>query len=193
MGLAPHGFIIQQYQCKNICSFFYLPSLFLLALLIVAILVFRPFSITEWLVALMGILTPYYFLFVYLFLTDKLDFAGLVPDFKLNYPKFKLNAWFWLRMILTLFPVIVGMYYVQANLGRMLIQVRKSWALMSFYLAISIFIPFFNASSSITYWLLTAVPLAAFHGATYLYPKRYAFPNYLHWLMVLFIIAAFFF
>jgi hypothetical protein len=177
----------------GICSFFYMPSLFLLVLLIAAMLVFRPFNITEWLVALMGILTPYYFLLVYLFLNDKLDLAALLPNVSLSYPKFQLNSWFWLRMVLLLFPLIVGMYFIQANTGRMLIQVRKSWALMSFYLLLSIFIPFFNATSSFEYWILTVVPFAAFHGAAYLYPKRFAFPNYLHWIMVAFIVAAFFF
>lgn len=176
----------------GLCSFFYLSSLFLLALLIVALLVFRPFNIAEWIVALLGILTPYYFLFVYLFLNDKLDFAALLPQLALRYPRFQFSYLFWIRIILLLAPVIIGMYYIQANTGRMLIQVRKSWALMSFYLCIALFIPFVNAASSYTYWMLTAVPLAAFHGAAYLYPKRFTFPNYLHWLMVIFIIAAFF-
>jgi hypothetical protein len=39
---------------------------------------------------------------------------------------------------------------------------------------------------------MVAVPVSAFHAAAYLYPKRFAFPNYLHWLMILFIVAAFF-
>lgn len=176
----------------GICSFFYLPSLFLLALLIVAILVFRPFRITEWLVALMGILTPYYFLFVYLFMTDQLNFAELIPKFSFTNPGFKLNYLFWIRMVLLFFPLLVGMYFIQANTGRMLIQVRKSWALMSFYLIIACLIPFFNSTSTYSYWMLSAVPFAAFHAAAYLYPKRHAFPNYLHWIMILFIIIAFF-
>jgi hypothetical protein len=176
----------------GLCSFFYLPSLFLLALLIVAILVFRPFRVTEWLVALMGILTPYYFLLVYLFLTDKLDFAALIPKFTFTNPGFKSDALFWMRMVLLLIPLITGMYYIQANTGRMLIQVRKSWALMSFYLIIALLLPLFNKTSTLSYWMLAAVPLAAFHAAAYLYPKKAGFPNYLHWIMVAFIVAAFF-
>ena len=176
----------------GICSFFYPPSLFLLVLLIVALLVFRSFNITEWLSALAGILTPYYFLFVYLFMNDELNFAALLPGLSLNYPKIHLNFWFWLRMVFLIFPLIVGMYYIQFNTGRMLIQVRKSWALLSFYLVIAFFIPFINPASTYAYWILAAVPLSAFHAATYFYPKRFAFPNYLHWVMVAFIVMAFF-
>ena len=175
----------------GICSFFYPSSLFLLVLLIVALLVFRSFNITEWLVALIGILTPYYFLFVYLFMTDQLNFATLLPGLTFNYPKIHLDAWFWLRMTLLIFPLILGMYFIQFNTGRMLIQVRKSWALMSFYLVIAFFIPFINPVSTYAYWILVAVPLSAFHAAAYFYPKRFAFTNYLHWIMVAFIVIAF--
>lgn len=177
----------------GICSFFYTPSLFLLVLLIVALLVFRSFNITEWLVALIGLLTPYYFLFVYLFMNDKLNFAALLPDLSFNYPKINLDRWVWFRMILLIFPLIVGMYYIQFNTGRMLIQVRKSWALMSFYLIISGLLPFINPASTYAYWIFAAVPLSAFHAATYFYPKRYSFAKYLHWIMIAFIIIAFFF
>lgn len=175
----------------GICSFFYPPSLFLLVLLIVALLVFRSFNITEWLVAFIGVLTPYYFLFVYLFMNDKLNFAALLPGLSFNYPKIHLDIWFWLRVVLLIFPLAVGMYYVQFNTGRMLIQVRKSWALMSFYLVISFFIPFINPAATYAYWIFAAVPLSTFHAATYFYPKRYAFTNYLHWIMIAFIIIAF--
>lgn len=176
----------------GICSFFYLPTLFLLALLIIAILVFRPFRIAEWVVALLGILTPYYFLFAYLFFTDKLDLASLLPNFAWTFPKFHLNYLFWLRTALLTLPLFMGMYFIQANTGRMLIQVRKSWALMTFYLILALVIPFFSTTSSYTYWVMAAVPLSAFHAAAYLYPKRHAVPNYLHWLIILFIVIAFF-
>ncbi|MBI2730483.1 MAG: hypothetical protein HYX40_07005 [Sphingobacteriales bacterium] len=176
----------------GISSFFYPSSLLLLVLLIVALLVFRRFNITEWIVALLGVLTPYYFLFVYLFLTDKLHFSALFPALSFSYPKIHFNALFWLRTILLIFPLIVGMYYIQFNTGRMLIQVRKSWALMSFYLVIAFFIPFINPVSTYSYWILCAVPLSAFHAAAYFYPKRFAFANYLHWIMIAFIVAAFF-
>lgn len=176
----------------GICSFFYLPSLFLLVLLIVAILVFRPFSLAEWVVALLGILTPYYFLFAYLFFTDQFNFASLIPKFAWKFPRLHLNYLFWIRTVLITLPLFIGMYFIQANTGRMLIQVRKSWALMSFYLLIALFIPFFSTTSSYTYWIMVAVPVSAFHAAAYLYPKKSAFPNYLHWLMILFIVTAFF-
>ncbi|HET9056560.1 MAG TPA: hypothetical protein VFN30_06915 [Chitinophagaceae bacterium] len=175
----------------GIASFFYVPSLLLLVLLVIALLVFRPFKITEWIVALLGILTPYYFLFVYLFLTDKLNFATILPEVSFNYPDFKLK-WFWARTSLLVFPLLVGMYFVQANTNRMLIQVRKSWALMRFYFLISLFIPLFNSTSAFDYWILSAIPLACFHGAAYFYPRQSIFPGFLHWLTILFIILSFF-
>lgn len=176
----------------GICSFFYLPSLFLLFLLIAAILVFRPFSLAEWVVALLGIITPYYFLFAYLFFTDQFNIGSLIPKFAWKFPLLRFNYLFWIRATFIVIPLFIGMYFIQANTGRMLIQVRKSWALMTFYLIISVIIPFFSTTSSYTYWIMTAVPLAAFHAAAYLYPRRSTVPNYIHWLMIIFIVAVFF-
>ena len=75
----------------GICSFFYLPSMLFLLLLGIALLLFRPFSITEWLVALVGLLSPYYFLCIYLYLTDRFKLSVLLPDMGIKYPKFRFD------------------------------------------------------------------------------------------------------
>ncbi|MGB4845108.1 MAG: hypothetical protein WBP16_11640, partial [Ferruginibacter sp.] len=53
------------------CTFFYFPSLAFVALVIFGLAITRPFKLTEWLIALFGIITPYYFLLAIVFLTDK--------------------------------------------------------------------------------------------------------------------------
>ena len=84
---------------------------------------------------------------------------------------------------------IEGIIYIQKNFMRQLIQARKSWNLTFLYLMVAIFVPFVNATHSFEYWILCAVPLAAFIAATFLYPVKSAFPLVLHWLMVFFIIV----
>jgi len=55
----------------GICTFFYFPSLAFAALIIFGLALTRAFKLAEWLIALLGIITPYYFLLAYVFLTDK--------------------------------------------------------------------------------------------------------------------------
>lgn len=70
----------------------------------------------------------------------------------------------------------------------MLIQVRKSWSLLLLYLLTSLMVPFINSTSTFTYWILSAVPFAAFHANTFFYPQKKLLPYVLHWAMVIFIL-----
>src|SRR5690606_18012793 len=69
----------------GICSFFYFPSLAFTLLVIFALLLTRPFKIAEWMVAFLGIITTWYFLFAWLFLTDRL-YTFQLPGFQVSYP-----------------------------------------------------------------------------------------------------------
>ena len=55
----------------GLSSFFYFPSLAFAGLIVFGLLVTRAFRVSEWVVALLGIIAPYYFLLAYVFITDK--------------------------------------------------------------------------------------------------------------------------
>src|SRR5690606_11040631 len=57
----------------GLSSFIFFPALAFILLVFFAMLVTRPFHFTEWLIAIFGIVTPYYFLFIGLFLFDGWD------------------------------------------------------------------------------------------------------------------------
>ncbi len=86
-------------------------------------------------------------------------------------------------------PFFSGGYYVQDNLRRMLIQVRKGWSLLLLYLLGAIFVPFVNSSDNFENWVIAAIPFAAFHACTYLYSTFRIFPLILFWVTVGFILA----
>ncbi|MEO5888689.1 MAG: DUF6427 family protein [Ferruginibacter sp.] len=172
----------------GLSSFFYFPSLAFAALIVFGLLVTRAFKVSEWVVALLGIITPYYFLLAYLFIADKLKGLQL-PVVAVTLPRFYESRWALAAIIIVLFTSATGMFYIQQNLRRQLVQARKSWNLIFLYLLIALFIPFINASHSFVYWILCAVPVAVIAGAGFLYPAKKWFPLILHWLMVAFVIA----
>lgn len=172
----------------GLSTFFYFPSIAFSALIIVGLVVTRPFRLAEWLVALLGIITPYYFLLAYIFLADKWQ-GYHFPGVAISLPKFYESRWALAAIIIVLFGTVIGLFYVRQNFRRQLVQTRKSWNLVFLYFFVAIFIPFINATHNFAYWILCAIPLSAFLGAAFLYPERKWFPQLLHWLMVAFVIA----
>ena len=172
----------------GICSFFYFPSIAFAALIIFGLLITRAFKLSEWVVALLGIITPYYFFIAYIFLTDN-GKGFQFPQVGITFPHFYQSTWAMVAIFIVLFTCITGMFFIQQNARRQLVQARKSWNLIFLYLLIALFIPFINASHSFVYWILSAVPFAVIAAAGFLYPSKKWFPLILHWLIVAFVLA----
>lgn len=172
----------------GIGTFFYFPSIAFSALIIFGLAITRPFKLAEWLIALLGIITPYYFLLALVFLTDKWK-GYKFPGFAVTAPLFNQSRWAYAAIIIVAISAVAGIFYIQQNFRRQLIQARKAWNLTFLYLLVAIFVPFVNATHSFEYWILCAVPLSALVAATFLYPAKNWFPAVLHWLMVAFVIA----
>ena len=167
----------------GVSTFFYFPSLAFVLLIIFALIVSRPFIIAEWIISFLGIICPYYFLFSYLFLMGELG-GYKVPQFEVSYPKFHQNYWELAGICLVILAFLIGIFFVQANFRKQLVQVRKRWSLIMLYLVVAIFVPFINATHTFEYWILTAIPLSAYIGCAFLYPVKKWLPVTLHWLMV---------
>ena len=172
----------------GVSTFFYFPSIAFVALVIFGLAIIRPFKLSEWVISLMGIITPYYFLLAWAFLSDSWKQYHF-PGIAFTSPKFNQNSWSYLAIVIVILTSITGFIYVQQNFRRQLIQARKSWNLIFLYLVAAVFIPFINATHTFEYWILCAVPLSALLGAAFLYPNKKTFPLVLHWLMVAFVIV----
>ncbi|HEY8388130.1 MAG TPA: DUF6427 family protein [Parasegetibacter sp.] len=173
----------------GLSSFIFFPALAFILLVFFAMLVTRPFHFTEWLIAIFGIVTPYYFLFIGLFLFDGWDPAIYLPNISFSMVEFLPSLWLIASVSLLVIPFLIGGYYVQDNLSKMLIQIRKSWSLLLFYVLVSTVVPFINTSESFSNWILCAVPFAAFHACAYFYPRRGLVPLILHWLGVALVVT----
>jgi hypothetical protein len=172
----------------GLSTFFYFPSIAFVALVIFGLAIIRPFKLSEWVIALMGIITPYYFVPAWFFLSDKWKQYHF-PGIAFTSPKFNQNNWSYIAIVIVILTSIAGFLYVQQNFRRQLIQARKSWNLIFLYLIAAVFIPFINATHTFEYWILCAVPLSVLMGAAFLYPAKKTFPLVLHWLMVAFVLV----
>jgi membrane-associated HD superfamily phosphohydrolase len=85
-------------------------------------------------------------------------------------------------------PFLMGGYFIQTQLRKMLIQARKNWSILLLYVLLSLLIPFINSEHSLHNWVIVVAPFAAFHACAYLYPKRMAVSTLLFFLTVGFIL-----
>ena len=175
----------------GISSFFYFPALGFAVLIVVALILTRPFNLTEWIIALIGIMCPFYLWFAWLFLADRLGNYKL-PYLTIAYPGFQ-SYWPLASIALIVIAFLAGAYFVQQTFRKQVVQVRNSWSLNLFYLVVALCVPFINYTRSFEYWILTALPLSAFVACAFLYPSKKWFPVLLHWLMVALIITTSYF
>lgn len=173
----------------GICSMLYFPSIVFTLLILFALVIMRPFRIREWIIGLIGVTTPYYFLFIFLYLGDNWSWDLIIPAVRFQLPAIPSSVWITISIALLVLPFIVGGFFVQNNLSKMLIQVRKGWSLLLLFLMIAASVIFMNDDTAYTNWVLTALPFAAFHASAYYFPSQRIFAAALHWLTFGYIIV----
>ena len=173
----------------GIVSLLYIPAIAFLLLVLSGLLTMRPFRIREWFVGVLGFTFPYYFLFLFLYLSGHWKWSDIVPSIVFTVPALPSSIWITLGIVWLVIPFIIGGWFVQHNLSKVLIQIRKSWNLLLLYLMVAVVIILINRVNSYENWVIMAVPFAAFHAAAYYYPTKTLGPNILHWLIVAYILA----
>jgi hypothetical protein len=172
----------------GICSYIYFPSVAFALCIMLGLMILKPFQLNELVLFLLGFLTPYYFYGTYLFLTSQLSLVNFLPHVSVKIPNIKSTIWLAASTLLLTIPFLLGGYYVQTHLRKMLIQVRKNWSILLLYLLLAFFVPFINSDQSFHTWVLVTTPFATFHACAYFYaPKRWL-PLLLFYLTVGFVL-----
>jgi hypothetical protein len=138
---------------------------------------------------ILGITTPFYFYAIYILIIGKWSWQAFLPHITIGVPSLQQTAWLAISVFLLMVPFLAGGYYVQENLRKMLINVRKGWSLLLLYLLTALLLPFVNTNNTFENWVMVMVPMAAFHGCTYLYSTKRIFPLILFWATVVFVLA----
>jgi hypothetical protein len=173
----------------GIASLLFFPSITFLFWILVALMLMRPFKLNEWVLCIVGVTAPYYFYAVWLFISDNWGWRILFPGFSVKMPVLQQSAWLAGSAFLLVMPFLIGGYYVQENLRKVLIQVRKGWSLLLLYIFGAIFIPFVNGTGTLENWVIAAIPFAAFHACMYLYSSLRIVPLLIFWLTVAFVLG----
>lgn len=164
----------------------YQPAVVFILLILISLFIMRPFRIREWLIGLVGVTTPYYFLAIILYLGNNWNWRLLFPSISFRLPILPSSLIVTLGIAVLVVPFIIGGFFVQNNLNKMLIQVRKNWSLLLLFLIISLVIILINGNNNYVNWVLCVIPISAFHAAAYFFPNGKWFPSLLHWAVFLY-------
>ncbi len=166
----------------GIATLLYIPAIAFLLLLFFALLIMRPFRVQEWFIGFIGFTSPYYFLILILYFVHQLHFSNLIPQIHFTFPAIPNSVWIIAAISMLVIPFIIGGIYVQNNLNKMLIHVRKSWSLLLAFLIVSVLVIIINKAGSYENWIVTAMPFAVFHSAAYYYPGNKFLVQVMHWV-----------
>ncbi len=173
----------------GLASFIHFPSFLFAVCIITGLLILRPFRLNELLLLVLGIVTPYYFFAVYLFLTNQFSVNHLVMPLRITLLNLKASLWLVGSMLFLIIPFLIGAYYIQGNLGKMLIQARKNWSILLLCLLFGLLLGFINGSGSYNNWIIIAAPFAAFHACAYFYLPKTSVASLLFFSAVIFILV----
>jgi len=171
----------------------YFPSLIFLLLVFFALSITRAFRLPEWIITILGMLTPIYLLWSIVFLLNG-DTKMLNPILGVSIPVIRLSVYQWSALSILLITVVIGFIFIQNNMRKLLVQSRKSWTIFFLFLFFSLIVPFLNAHSGLTFSLIIAIPLSVIAASAFHFPGRKWFPIFSHWsLFILVTIMGYYF
>lgn len=174
----------------GIASLFFLPAFVFVIWGFIALAILRPFRLSEWIILVLGATTPYYFFAAYLFLSGNFHIPEYFFEWSFFTSKATYSLWHAGALFLLLAPLLAGIYYMQANSGKMMLHIRKAWYLFLWYLVISMIVGLFNIENSSENMILILIPIAAFHGYGYLNAELKLYPKISFWVSIAFIVAS---
>jgi len=161
----------------------YEPIAILIPVVIFALAIIRPFRLTEWLVLIMGIVLPFYFIFTYVFLTDSAAaFTVFLPKLDWKNPLAGMDFKSIIALSFMGLQLLIGLYFWQDQQNRFIIQVRKYWGVMLLTLVMTFFQPIIFSSQALYASAIVIAPLASFICFCYASPKQLMIPNVLFWI-----------
>ena len=173
----------------SVISILYFPAVFLIIIAFIAVGTLRAFRVNEWMVLLLGIITPPYFIIALLFLTDQLSVvSNYLPQVQPHGFILKENIPMLITAIIGLYIIIDGFLSWSANSGKAVMQVRRSWGILLMMWLLSIPLVFIVKEGSFNYLILGLLPAAAITSNTFVYSKSSLYQTVLFWMLIAVII-----
>lgn len=173
----------------SVIGILYFPAIFLVIIAFIAVGSLRAFRTNEWMVLLLGIITPPYFIVAISFLTDHLPaIRQYLPPIQPHGFNLKQNIPMITTAVVGLFVIVDGFFSWSANSGKAIMQIRRSWGILLMMFLLSIPLVFIFKEGNFSYLILGLLPAAAVASNTFIYGKSNLYQTIVFWLLIAVII-----
>ncbi len=165
------------------------PAVGFFLLFISGLLLLRSFNAGEWVVGLLGYITPLYFFLGILFLFDRFHLLPQIPEIgfalpaQFDNPLYRTGTVTGLTVLL-----IVGIISIQGLLPKFTIYIRRSWGVIILYLLIALIVSFVAVSGVNAEWLIMTPPLSLIIANAFLLEKSRVFSNFTFYFSLILLI-----
>jgi hypothetical protein len=144
---------------------------------VIGIMIMRPASIREWLLAITGFFLPFYFIFSGLYLLEKLNSPMVFPPFSIGFNLPPLSPSVWSKTGLFLVLPWIGMLSFNRQIGKMMIQARKAYLVMLILVLATLVVCVLSIKDISTTIPLMLVPSSLLFSPLFLAFKKNFIPN----------------
>lgn len=173
----------------SVAALFQFSAIFYFLLFIVAMILLRPFTIGEWVVAFIGYITPLYFFSCILFLADKLPAMQQWPILGVSIPGKIEHHVFLLGCICSIIIMAAsGLYVLQGQMPKSVIAVRRNWGAIVAAGIVSLIVAVLTPGRTDSVWLVLMPALSMIISNPMLLEKNKRFSNFTFYFSLLFVI-----
>ncbi len=154
-------------------------------LFFVVLIILRPINPAEWVVAVLGLLTPVYFFAGTLFLFDKLVQIRHWPNIGISLPRQLPHPVFFIGTTISLLILLSsGLYVLNDTRNKMAISVRRGWSAVISWFIISIIVCIFTPANIDAAWLCAVPSLALISSLPLNLEKNKLFSNFIFYFLI---------
>lgn len=169
----------------GLIAILYFPAFFLVIVAFIAVGSLRAFRVNEWMVLLMGICTPPYFIVALLFLTNHLHtLRSYLPQVLPHGFGIREHIPMVITAVAGLFLIAAGFLAWNANSGKAVVQIRRSWGILLMMFLLSIPLLFLLKEGNFGYLVLGLLPAAAIASNTFVYSKSDLYQTIIFWMLI---------
>lgn len=177
------GFLL---ACAALLHF---PAIAYAMFLVLALVLLRPFRPGEWIVAILGYLTPGYFAVCLLYLYDKLALIRNWPELGISLPTQLHNAAYLPVLLISCILLLgSGVYALLGVLSRLPVATRRGWGAVMTALFIGIVVSIFSPRTEPAAWLGTAPALSLLIMPAITPEKRSRFATFTFYFLIVLVL-----
>ncbi|MBA3649747.1 MAG: hypothetical protein H0W62_14595 [Chitinophagales bacterium] len=172
----------------SIASLIFFPYLVFIFFIIIPILIYRPFNLRELIIPFVGLLIPYYFLGVYFFWENRLNeflHSLMISELRFSPDVLEKSIRILTESIPVLFVMVWSALFIQANLFKMVVQVRIYLMLFIIFFLIGIFSLAIHFNGEIDHFIWIIIPAGIAFALFFTEYKKRIVPEILHLFLIL--------